>query len=319
MYLSFIIIIVIISIFLLVYFFGYIFEYGNDINFNYTALYYKDKILTFDDCEEYINFKESLELYLKKSSKKEIISYSHKTPKVFYVIHGFNADKNECLSISNKLSSKYSYNTLLTRLPDHGIYNKESINSTFYTYLRSIYDDLIICRLLGDEIIIISASTGCTYSIITSIYFSTQFNITDNIMFSPNIEPNGFFVTLLTKFLSWGYGNFILGLTKNKIYIDKYKTSSNIFKPLIGSLATLRIIKKQFKNNCIIFTSKNDKIISNDAINDFFNNINVSKKYLYTFKNLDIHPVSKYTNDILFDKIVEYLAHMDKNTINKEL
>lgn len=317
---SIIIIIIIISIFLLIYFLGYTFENDNDINFNYSTLYYKDKIVNIDNCEEYINFKESLEPYLKYSGKKEIIFQKRiKSPKVFYVIHGFNADKNECISIANKLSTKYSYNALLTRLPDHGIFNKESVNSTFYTYLRTIYDDLIICRLLGDEIIIISASTGSTYSIIISVYFSTQFNITDNIMFSPNIEPHGIHIVLLTKLLSSGYGNFILGLTRNKIYIDKYKVSSNIFKPIIGALTTLRKLKKQFKNNCIIFTSKNDKIISNNAIRNFLIDINVSKKYLYTFKNLDIHPISKYTNSIMLDKITDYLSQIDNTIIDEEL
>lgn len=322
MFLNYLIIIIIsISIFLLIYFLGYIFEHGNDINFNYSILYYKDKIVDIDNCEEYINFKESLEPYLKYYSKKEIIFQKRsKTSKVFYVIHGFNADKNECNAIANKLSLKYSYNTLLARLPDHGIFNKEACNNTFYTYLRTIYDDLIICKLLGEEIIVVSASTGSTYSIIISVYFSTRFNIKDNIMFSPNIEPNGLHVVLLTKLLFSGFGNFILGLTRNKICIDDYKVSSDIFKPMIGALATLRNVKKQFKNNCIIFTSKNDKIISNNAIRDFLSNINVSKKYLYSFKDLDIHPISKYTNnDIMIDKIADYLAQTNDTIIDEEL
>jgi esterase/lipase len=320
MYKLLIFILVIFIILILYFFYGNIIESGNNINFNYTDLYYNNKILSIDSCKDYINFKESLEPYLRFSSRKEIIFIKEntKTPKVFYIIHGFNGDKEECIDIVKLLIKTYPYNCYFARMPDHGIYNKESAKSTYYDYLRSVYDDLIICSLLGDEIIIISSSTGSTYSILASVYFTKTFNIKDNIMFSPNIEPYGW-VSLGTKILASGYGNFIINLTQNRIYIDNYIISSNIFKPIVSSLKSLRQIKDKFTNNFIIFTSEHDDIISNVAIQDFFKRAKSHKKYLYTLKNTRKHPISrlKQAFNVFNDKISKYFS--TNNTIINEL
>lgn len=304
MLLFYIILLIFIIILILLYFYGYNIENGYDINFEYKNLYYNDNILTIDKCKNYLNFKESLEPYLIESAKKEIIFQTEntKTDKVFYVIHGFNANKHECYNVSINLANLFKYNCYFTRMPDHGIYNTERTNNTYYDYLRTVYNDLIICSLLGDEIIIISASTGSTYSIIASIYFGDKFKITDNIMFSPNIEPYGI-TSLGTKILASGYGNFLINLTTNRIYNDNYIFSSNIFKPIIGSLKTLRNIKNKFINNFIIFTGENDTIISNNDIKSFYNNVKSNKKHLYIIKNEKTHPINKVIDNIILDKV----------------
>lgn len=312
------IIAVIIFILVIIFFLYKKIENGVNIDLEYDNLYIKNETLVdINNCIEYINFKESLIDHLNYNSKKEIIFFNNvieKTPYVLYFIHGFNGDKNECKKLLIDISKEFKYNIFLTRLPGHGIYDIETnFNHTFYTYIRSIYEDLIIARLIGEKIIIVGVSTGCTYGIIASIIFK-KFNIQEHIMFSPNIEPIGN-LSLLTKILSFGIVNFFINFTQNRLYLNDYSVSSNIFIPLIGALSTLRKIKHQFINNCIIFTSKNDDVISNNAIFDFFNNSILSKKkYLYIYKNSNIHPVTNYKNNNFLEKISIFLK--DVNNIN---
>lgn len=317
--LYFISIITIIIIIIIIIFFIYKnIENGVNINLEYDTLYIKNETLVnINNCIEYINFKESLVEHLNYNSKKEIIFFNNvvtKTPYVLYFIHGFNGDKNECKNLLIDISKEFKYNIFLTRLPGHGIYDIETnYNYTFYTYIRSIYEDLIIASLIGEKIIIVGVSTGCTYGIIASIIFK-QFNIQEHIMFSPNIEPIGN-LSFLTKILSFGIINFFLNFTQNRLYLNNYNVSSNIFIPLIGALSTLRKIKHLFTNDCIIFTSKNDDVISNNAIFDLFNCIILSKKkYLYVYKNSNIHPVTNYKDNNFLEKITIFLK--DVKNIN---
>lgn len=294
MFFKIFIILVIIIILILIYFLGNVIEGGKDLNFEYNILYYNNNPVDINNIEEYVNFKENLTDNLIQNRRKEIVWFDNKkkTNTVLYFLHGFNSDKTEGNNFSLKLAKELNSNLLLARLPGNGVYNKETSynNLNVYHYLREVYNDLILLSILGQQIILIGSSTGCTYNIISTVLFKNKFNIFKNIFFSPNLGLN-FYENIGIKFLYSGYGKSIIKLTTDKIKIDNYLVSPDLFVPLIGSLKLYDSIEKDFKNDFIIFISEKDELVSNGKVNTFFNNKKDVKKHYYIYKDRKIHPI----------------------------
>lgn len=312
MFLKIFIFILIIIIFILIYFLGNVTEGGKDLNFEYTTLYYNNTPVDINNIDNYINFKENLIDNLIQSRRKEIIWFNEKekTNTVLYFLHGFNSDKTEGNNFSMKLAKELKSNLLLARLPGNGVFNKETSynNLNLYHYLREVYNDLILLSVLGQQIVLIGSSTGCTYNIISTVLFKNKFNISKNIFFSPNLGLN-FYENIGIKFLYSGYGKGIIKLTTDKIKIDNYLVSPDIFLPLIGSLKLYDSIQKDFKNDFIIFISEKDELVSNGKVNTFFNDKENIKKHYYIYKDKKIHPILflDKTGSLFLDKTIYFL------------
>lgn len=312
--------ILIIIIILLIFFYGNIVESSTELNFKYDQLYYKNKELELELIEEYINFQENNTPHLNPKQRKELVWYENKskTNNVLYFIHGFNGSKNEgremCLSLSKELKA----NLLLARLPGNGVYNKENSynNITFYNYLRTVYEDLILCSILGNNIILVGTSTGCTYSIIAATKF-TNFNITKTIFFAPNMGLH-FFPSFVYEILSSGYGKGIMSLATDKFKIDNNITSPEIFTSLAGALKAFQIHKNNFTKDFIIFISENDEWVSNKHVNNFFQNNKSNIKHYYILKNQTTHRILKLgKNNFYLNKIINFLNTNQKESLRK--
>lgn len=324
MFFKIIILILIIIILLLIFFLGNVIESNIELNFEYNNLYYNNKIIDIKNIEEYINYKENLINHLDLNKKKEIVWFENKNEKtdfVIYFLHGFNSNKLEGKTYSIQLAKETKSNLLLARLPGNGVYNKETSynNLNFYNYLRDIYDDLILLSILGNKIILIGSSTGCTYNIIASSIFK-KFNIYKNIFFSPNLGLN-FYTNIGVNLLSYGYGKSIIKLTTDKIKIDNNIITPDVFLPLIGSLKAYNSIKNNFNNDFIIFVSENDELVSNSKINNFFKNIENVKKHYYIFKNEKVHPILflKNSNNLFIEKTLYFLNNYTEKIIKTYL
>lgn len=304
--------ILIIVIILLIFFYGNTIESSTELNFKYDQLYYKNKELQLETIEDYINYQENNIKHLNPKQRKELIWFENtnksKTNNVLYFIHGFNGSKNEgkemCLSLSKELKA----NLLLARLPGNGVYNKETsyTNITFYDHFRTVYEDLILCSILGNNIILVGTSTGCTYSILAATKF-TNFNITKTIFFSPNMGLH-FLPTFVYKILSSGYGKGILGLATDKFKIDNNITSPEIFISLAGALKAFDHNKNKFTKDFIIFISDNDEWVSNNNVNNFFQNNKSNIKHYYILKNQTTHRILKLgKNNFYLNKIKIFL------------
>lgn len=238
---------------------------------------------------------------------------------VIYFLHGFNTDKEEGKEFCIEFSKKIKANLLLGRLPGNGLRNKESSfkNKTFYDYIRVIYEDLILLSILGEKIILVGSSTGCTYNIIASVIFK-NFNIYKNVFFSPNLGLH-FFQNILAWFLSFGFGKYILSLCTDKIKINNTIISPDAFVSLIGSLKVYNYLKNKFDKDYIVFIGEQDDKVSVskvDALFDKNNNSNI--KHYYVFKDKAIHPILRINNTTLFlEKTVSFLNESKKSIIKE--
>lgn len=314
-------IILIIIIVILIFFFGNTVESNTNLDFNYDVLYFKNKQVDINLVEDYINFQEDNTPYLNHKQRKEIIWFEKKikTDSVVYFIHGFNGSKNEgkdmCLMIAKYLKA----NLLLSRFPGCGVFNKESSfkNITFYDHIRTVYEDLVLCSLLGNKIYLVGTSTGCTYSIIASTIF-TNFNIDKTIFFSPNMGLH-LFPSIMYNLLSSGFGKTIIGLASDKFKINNYIISPEIFMSLIGSLDAFQRIKHKFDKDFIIFISEHDEWVSTHKVNLFFNNNKSKIKQYFIIKNKTTHRILKIgKNSLYMDKIINFLNIKTNNIENIE-
>ncbi|QKE44612.1 hypothetical protein Yalta_165 [Yalta virus] len=312
--------ILIITIILLLFFYGDTVESSTDLNFNYDQLYYRNKILETNQVEDYINDQENIVPHLNPKQRKELIWFDkpNKTKHVIYYIHGFNGSKNEGRDVCIELAKDLEANLLLARLPGNGVFNKENSykNITFYDHIRTVYEDLILSSLLGNNIILIGTSTGCTYSIIASTTF-TNFNIIKTIFFSPNMGLH-LMPSFVYEILSSGFGKHILNLASDKFKIDNYITSPQIFLSLSGALKAFQKKRNKFNKDFIIFISENDEWVSNRNVNYFFQNNNSNIKHYYILKNQTTHRILKLgQNNFFINKIKTFLNTNKKESLRQ--
>jgi esterase/lipase len=111
-----------------------------------------------------------------------------KTPVAIVYLHGFTASQMEGFPTHRLFAERYGCNLYLPRLQEHGIDTSEALlNYTADGVWRSAVEAYAIGRNIGDEVIIMSTSTGGTLALKLAATFP---EIKGLINFSPNIEIN---------------------------------------------------------------------------------------------------------------------------------
>ncbi len=123
-----------------------------------------------------------------------------KTPVAVVYLHGFTASRMEGFPTHRLFAERYGCNMYLARLQEHGIETDEPLlNFTADGVWKSAVEAYAIGKQLGEEVIIMSTSTGGTLAIKLA---STYPEIKGLINYSPNIEINDPLASLLNN--PWG-------------------------------------------------------------------------------------------------------------------
>ncbi len=153
--------------------------------------------------EAYVTSKEQKHK-LKPNNEARIVwanpATKAKTPVALVYLHGFSASQREGFPAHMDFAEKFGCNLYLARLSDHGIDTTEAMYHLSADRLwNSAKEAYAIGKELGDEVIIMSTSTGGTLAIKLA---ATYPEIKALINFSPNIEINDPAAFLLNK--PWG-------------------------------------------------------------------------------------------------------------------
>ncbi len=155
--------------------------------------------LSIEQLDRYLNDKESNIPNLKPNNHSQIIWYDsvRKTDYAMVYIHGFSAGIMESDPVHRQLAEKYGMNLYLHRIKEHGIDDPEVFQSiTPADLVNSAKEALAIGQLIGDKVILLSCSTGSTYSIYLTAHNPEL--VHSLILYSPNIrlyDPRGSLVT----------------------------------------------------------------------------------------------------------------------------
>jgi esterase/lipase len=141
---------------------------------------------------------------IKPGNQSRIVWYDsiqkNKTPYCIVYLHGFSASPQEGAPVHTDIARKFGCNLYLPRLYAHGLDEAEPLLALDEEhYLASAKEAVAEALNLGEKVIIMGTSTGCTFALYLA---SGNPDIAGLLLYSPNIElrdPRSF---LLAK--PWG-------------------------------------------------------------------------------------------------------------------
>jgi pimeloyl-ACP methyl ester carboxylesterase len=114
-------------------------------------------------------------------------SLKKKTPYAVVYLHGFSASQEEGDPVHVNFAKKFGCNLYLARLAEHGLDSSDPfINLTAEKYWESAKQALAIGAKLGEKVILMGTSTGCTNALQLAAEYPDKVHAL--ILYSPNIE-----------------------------------------------------------------------------------------------------------------------------------
>lgn len=144
-------------------------------------------------------------LKIKPDNESRIIwandSVKERTDYCVLYLHGFSASYYEGFPANVEFSKYFGFNAYFPRLASHGIDSEDQlIDMTPDRLWESAKEALMVARLLGRKVIIMSTSTGGTLGLKLASDFPEY--VDGLILYSPNIQINNGTAFLLSK--PWG-------------------------------------------------------------------------------------------------------------------
>lgn len=142
---------------------------------------------------------------LKPDNQSRIIwandSVKEKSPYVLLYLHGFSASWYEGYPANVDFAKHFGMNAYYPRLASHGIVTDDAlIDMTPDRLWESAKQALMVARILGEKVIVMSTSTGGTLGLKLAAEFPEM--IDGLILYSPNIRINNGAAFMLSK--PWG-------------------------------------------------------------------------------------------------------------------
>lgn len=154
-----------------------------------------------NEIQKSLAHEESL-LKLRANNQAQVIwaDSARKTNICFLYLHGFSASQMEGFPAHKRVAQKYRANLFLARLSGHG-YSENSLHDfTAESGWNSAREALAMAAQLGDTVVIMSTSTGCTFALMLAAAFPEK--VYGLINLSPNIRVNSAAAFLLND--PWG-------------------------------------------------------------------------------------------------------------------
>lgn len=186
--------------------------------------------------EQYVAEQESRHT-LKPGTKAAIVwfddSLKHQTEYSLVYLHGFSASHHEGYPLHRNLAEAFGCNLYLARLHQHGIDTTDALHRfSAEGFYKSALDALAIGQRIGEKVILVSTSTGCTAALKMASEFPEVHAL---INLSPNVRINDPFAFLLND--PWGSELAELAMGGQYRYVDggpeyakywneKYRTES---------------------------------------------------------------------------------------------
>jgi len=265
-----------------------------------------------------IKLAESAVTNLKPDNEARIVWFDptkkEKTPYSLVYLHGFSASQGEGDPMHLEFAQRYGANLYLARIDGHGIENGNNLlEITPESLIASAKKAIAIGKALGEKVILMSCSTGGTYSLYLS---GDEPAIAGQILYSPNIDIYDSKTNLLTK--PWGYQmlKFLTGGVQHtwdgNDNVKKYWQTTYRIEAIIAlkSLIQATMLESTFKKiKSPVFLGyyykdeeNQDKVVSVERMKEMFSQLSTpdDQKRAIAFPNSGAHVMcSKYfPNDL---------------------
>jgi pimeloyl-ACP methyl ester carboxylesterase len=154
--------------------------------------------LTLEELDGWLAARES-DTRIKPENESRIVwaDSVRQTEYVLVYLHGFSAGVMEGHPIHMETAKRYGMNLYLPRLSCHGLDDKDAfLEVTPKSLMESALEAMVIGKMLGKKIILMSCSTGSTLGIYITAHYPDL--VDAHVMYSPNIalaNPTGKLLT----------------------------------------------------------------------------------------------------------------------------
>ena len=263
------------------------------------------------DLDKYLKNNEKNIPNIKQGVEKRIIwsgKKNKKTPISIIYIHGFSASSEEARPLPDMLANELKSNIFYTRLTGHGRDKDAMGKSSIKEWVKDLHEAIEIGTRIGNQIIIMSTSTGSTLSSIAAIEPTLSKNILGFIFVSPNFGINHKLASLITWPLSDYWLSLIIGkTTESKARNDlnaKYWTLAYPTDALIPMAKLVKKIKKQdftkVKIPALFYFSLDDRVVKANETLKFIQKWG-GKSYTHNVTMSDVD--DKYSHVVIGDII----------------
>ena len=195
--------------------------------------------LRINEVESWIDQKESKFKNIKEGNESRIIFYDSvpkKTNISIVYLHGFSGSSQDGSPVHINVAKKLNSNIYLPRLFAHGLISEEPlIEYTGEKYLDSAREALAIGEIIGEKVILMCTSTGCSAALTLA---ANHPEVAALVMYAPNIRinhPLDFVATLpwglyIVRLVEGGKYHFITDIWKDKekFWTTKYRLEAPI-------------------------------------------------------------------------------------------
>lgn len=288
--------------------------------------------VSIENIETYIDQKERKVKGLKPDNESEIIWADQAGLKTKYSIvylHGWSASKQEGAPVHYRLAETFGANLYLPRLYVHGIEKQVPFEElTADKLIKSAKEAIAYGQLLGDELIVVSTSTGGSLA----LYLASEIkNLKALVLYSPNIEIYNPTAKILDK--PWGAqiakkiqgsDQFYPDIPQRRkpFWNDHYAVSA---LPELQAFLSAHMNETTFKTvNEPMFLgyyyrneNEQDKVVSVDAMLEMYRQIATpkSKKYKVTFPEAGNHILASPLASDAVEEVYQETAQFLINTV----
>ena len=230
-------------------------------------------MININSLDKLIEDSENEILNIRPDTEKKIIWANQnkvKTKISLIFIHGFSATRAELDPVIEMLGKELNANIFFTRLRGHGLDGEALAEATFDDWMIDTKEAIDIGNAIGDSLILIGCSTGCSL-----IHANLQYteNALAIIYVSPNFGPKSFFGQLLRIpgakwFIPFIFGKEYSFVPRNadhaRCWTTKYPTCA-LLAVKDSVVAASKIKQKKIKLPILFWFSDEDKIVSSKA------------------------------------------------------
>lgn len=164
-----------------------------------------------DDLDTWLAAQEATVPNLNPEVAKRIVwagTPGQKTPQVVVYVHGFSATSEEIRPVPDQIAASLGANLYFARLTGHGRDSAAMAEPTAGDWLEDFAETMEIARRIGDDVIVISTSTGGTITAIANTDPHLSAGIMAQIFVSPNFALNN----PAAPILNWPAARYFLPL-----------------------------------------------------------------------------------------------------------
>ena len=227
-------------------------------------------MIDIEDIDNLLKSQENMIRGLRPGTEKYVLwarGNGVKTKTSIVFIHGFSASRVEIDPVVDLIAAELNANVFFTRLRGHGQDGKALGEATYEQFLDDTIEAIEIGKSIGDDVILIGCSTGCSLIHIT---LSQEHDIKAAIYISPNFGPK----PIKGQALRLPGAKFLVPLVYGKEHSfvainDEYTTcwttkypTKTLFTIKTTVLAAYQIDHRAIKVPIMMWFSDDDKVVN---------------------------------------------------------